>query len=73
MTICSGIVYINDTIASGIMVRLYLRSSGELINEDETNYLGEFSIDTIYDEYHYALALYDDDTTNALIYDFIHP
>jgi hypothetical protein len=32
---------------------------------------GTFSIESDFNEYHYAIALYPDDTTNALIYDYL--
>jgi hypothetical protein len=70
---CSGTVTVNGVLTDGIPVRLYRRSTGEFIGEYTTISGGSFTIDSIYDEEHYILALYTDDTTNALIYDRIQP
>jgi len=72
--LCAGYVEENGVRASGFPVRLYRRSNGELVDSDVTISGGTFSIDSIYNEYHYAVAIHpDDDETNALIYDWITP
>lgn len=72
--LCAGDVYINAGPASGIPVRLYRRSTGEFVGQTtSTGILGLFQIPSTYNEDHYAVALYSDDTTNALIYDWINP
>jgi hypothetical protein len=68
-----GYVMVGDVLTSGIVVRLYRRADGSLVGEDITTVSGTFTIPTIYDEYHYALALYTTSGTNALIYDWLHP
>jgi hypothetical protein len=69
---CAGYVEID---ASGIPVRLYLRSDGELIGfTTSAGISGTFEVDTLYNENHYAIAIHPTDSgTNALIYDWITP
>ena len=72
---CAGYVEIDGTRTSGIPVRLYLRSGGELIGfTTSAGISGTFEIDTLYNENHYAIAIHPTDSgTNALIYDWITP
>ena len=70
---CSGICNVNEVSASGIKVDLHRRSTGELLERVTTAGTGGFIIDTPYNEYHYAVALYSGIDTNALIYDHIIP
>lgn len=78
---CEGYVEVDGTLTSGIPVRLYRRDTGELIGSDiSTTESGIFSIETTYNEYYYAVALYastvsgvDITETNALIYDHLKP
>ena len=71
--LCSGICTVNQIAASGINVRLYDRSSGDLIGNTTTAGTGIFSIDSASTDEHYAIALNDDVLFNALIYDKIKP
>lgn len=72
--LCAGDVYVNAGPASGIPIRLYRRSTGELIGQTtSTGVVATFEIASTYNEDHYAVALYSDDATNALIYDWISP
>ena len=72
--LCQGMTSVNDVLTSGIDVRLYLRSTGELIGSDiSTTESGIFSIETIYNENHYVVGLYNSDDTNAIVYDWIKP
>jgi hypothetical protein len=72
---CAGYVEIDGTRASGIPVRLYLRSGGELIGSTTSAGIsGTFEVDTIYNENHYAIAIHPTDSgTNALIMDWLTP
>jgi hypothetical protein len=70
---CSGTVYVNETLTSGIEVRLYRRSTGLLVGSDITTVAGTFGIESSYNEYHYVIALYTTSGTSALIYDWLHP
>ena len=70
---CSGIVTVNGAPFYGVPVRLYRRSTGELIDSAYSGAGGLFAIDSPYNEEHYILALYTVSGTNALIYDRIHP
>jgi hypothetical protein len=72
MSTCSGIVYVNDTTTSGIVVRLYKRLDGELVDETTTVSGGLFEMESSYEgEEHYVISLYTVSGTNALIYDWI--
>jgi hypothetical protein len=72
MSTCSGIVYVNDATASGIVVRLYRRSDGGLVDETTTISGGLFEMESSYEgEDHYVVALYTTSGTNALIYDWL--
>ena len=70
---CSGTVYVDDVLTSGIDVRLYRRSDGAPVGSDTTTAAGTFSIASPFNEYHYVVALYTTSGTNALIYDWIYP
>jgi len=71
--LCSGICnYINNP-ASGILVNLHRRQTGQLIGSTTTAGTGTFEIDSQYNEEHYVVALHPDSTKNALIYDKIIP
>ena len=73
--LAEGYTEINGTRASGVAVRLYRRSTGALIGSDiSAGISGTFSIGTLYNEAHYAVALHPTDSgTNALIYDYLTP
>ncbi len=70
---CSGICTTASVPASGINVRLYRKTNGDLINETTTSGDGIFSIDTNLNEEHYAVALHPDTDINALVYDHLTP
>jgi len=69
----SGTVTVDGMLTDDIPVRLYRRSTGELVGSTATISGGHFEIDTHYDEDHYILALYTSSGTNAVIYDWITP
>jgi len=72
MFTCSGVVTVDDVPESGIAVRLYRRTDGELIDSTTTIAGGIFELESSYDgEDHYIVALYTMSGTNALIYDWI--
>ena len=72
--LCHGWVEDQGARVSGIPIRLYRRSTGELIGSaTTTGTAGSFDIESLYNEYHYSTALYDSSDTNALIYDWIIP
>ena len=78
--LCAGTTEVNDTLTSGIPVRLYRRSTGELIGSTVSTTSGTFEVETDYNESHYCVALYastasgvDITETNALIYDHLEP
>jgi len=72
--LCEGQTQINNVPASGIPVRLYRRSTGEYIGGViSSGVSGTFEIETDYNEYHYAIALYTSDDTNAIISDWLTP
>jgi len=73
--LCEGYTEINNVRTSGIEVRLYRRSDGSFIDSTTSaGVSGTFSINSIYNEYHYAIALYPSGVdTNALIYDHLLP
>jgi hypothetical protein len=73
INICSGIVYVDDSLANGITVRLYRRSTGELMDETTTSGMGNFTLGSIYEDEHYVVGLYTISGTNAIIYDWIAP
>ena len=69
-----GWTKISGVLTSGIVVRLYRRSTGEFVGQDISSTVsGIWNIPTTFDEYHYAIALYPTSGTNALIYDWLHP
>jgi hypothetical protein len=72
--LCAGYTEDSGVSASGIPVRLYRRSTGELEGSaTSTGINATFEIGTRYYEEHYAVALYFDEDTNALIFDRIEP
>lgn len=72
--LCGGYVTIDDVPASGVPVRLYLRDTGEMIGEDVSSTVsGTFTIETDYNDYHYAIALRDASNRNAQIADWLIP
>lgn len=72
--LCEGVVTDSDVPASGIPVRLYRRSTGELVGSDTSSTIsGVFSIATDYNEYHFIAAFYDSNDTNAVIADWLMP
>ena len=70
---CTGTVSIDDTLTSGIVVRLYSRFDGAFIIEDITTSSGTFSLETSYYGNHYAIAMAPVSGTNSLIYDWLFP
>jgi hypothetical protein len=70
---CEGSVIDAYTPMSGASVNLYLRSTGELVDSTVTTSSGTFSMSSQYNDYHFAVAFYNDDTKNALIYDYLSP
>jgi len=73
--LCGGYTEINGSRASGVPVRLYRRSDGSFVDSTvSAGVSGVFSIDSPYNEYHYAVAIYPSGVdTNALIYDLLLP
>lgn len=72
--LCEGYVEVAGTRASGIPVRLYRRSNGELVGSTTTaGVSGTFSIPTDYNEYHFGVAFYPTDDFNAVIHDWLIP
>lgn len=69
----SGTVTEEGIPLSGALVRLYRRSSGELVGYTDTLSNGTFNIDTIYTDEHYCIAFNDDQDYNAIIYDHLTP
>ena len=70
---CSGTVRVDDVLTSGIEVRLYRRSDGAPVGSDTTTAAGTFSIESSFNEYHFAIAMSPASGTNSLIYDWINP
>lgn len=65
-----------EGVAYEATVRLYLRSDGSLVDETTSDVSGNYSfvggsLDT--GEFYYVIALYEDDTYNALIWDWLQP
>lgn len=73
LNICSGTVSVDSYFANNIKVRLYRRSTGELVDETTSSGMGNFILGSPYLEDHYVVALYTSSGTNALVYDFIAP
>jgi hypothetical protein len=71
--LCSGIV--NDPVntASGVVLNLHRRSTGELAGTTIAGTGGTFSIDTMFNEEHYIAALHPRADFNAQIFDKIEP
>lgn len=70
---CSGTVEVDGVTTSGILIRLYNRVTGDLIGSTVSSGNGEFSIISDYDDAHFIIAYYGDDSRNALIYDWVIP
>ena len=73
--LAEGYTEIDSTRVSGVPVRLYRRSTGVLVGSDTSAGIsGTFSIETTFNESHYAVALHPTDSgTNALIFDYVTP
>ena len=72
--LCEGQTQINDVPASGIPVRLYRRSTGEYIGGViSSGVSGTFEIETTHNDYHFVVANYFNENTNAIIVDFLKP
>ena len=73
--LCQGTTTVNGTGTSGIPVRLYKRDDGSLVGSTTSaGVSGTFSIESDYNEYHYAVAIHPTSSgTNALIYDYLRP
>ncbi len=70
----TGYAEVDNVLTSGIPIRLYLRSTGEMVgNTVYTTASGSFAIETTYSGAHYAIALSPASGTNALIYDYLVP
>ena len=69
----SGTVTVDGYFMDDVPVRLYRRSTGQLVGETTTYSGGLFEIDTPYDETHYIMSMYTTSGTNAIIYDWITP
>ena len=68
-----GVVSYNESTLSGIQVRLYRRSTGELIDSSSTSASGTFYLSTPFDsEDHYVIALHDYSSINAIIADWVN-
>jgi len=69
----SGTATVDGLLTGDIPVRLYRRSTGELVGATLSENDGLFTIDSTYNEDHYITALYTASGTNALVYDWISP
>lgn len=70
----SGYTALNGTLTSGIKVRLYRRSTGELVGEQLSTASGTFTIESTFNEYHNVMVMTQSDTTtNAEAYDWLDP
>jgi len=69
----SGTTAVAGIPTPGIPVRLYRRSTGELVGSTISESGGTFTVDSMYDEDHYIVGLYTSSGTNALIFDWITP
>ena len=68
-----GVVSYNEATLSGVQVRLYRRSTGELIDSSSTSASGTFYLSTPFDsEDHYVIALRDYSSINAIIADWVN-
>jgi hypothetical protein len=67
----SGTVYVDTVAWAGIPVRLYRRNTGALVSGTTSVSGGHFEMTSPYNEEHYIVALYSNDNTNALIYDWM--
>ncbi len=71
---CEGTVKVDETLTSGIVVRLYTRPDGALISSTATTASGTFSLPTTNSgTYHFAIAMSPASGTNSLIYDWLLP
>jgi hypothetical protein len=70
---CEGTVRVDDTLTSGIEVRLYTRDDGVLVSGTLTTVSGTFSIPTTSSGVHFAIAMSPASGTNSLIYDWLLP
>jgi hypothetical protein len=68
VTACRGTVNYPNAV-----LRMYLRSTGELIDETVPNDDGSFALNSIHFDEHYVVALHTESEYNALIYDYITP
>lgn len=73
--LCSGYTAVDGVRTSGIPVRLYKRSDGELLGSAMSSGVsGTFEIPTSYTGYHYAVAIHPtDEYRNAEIFDWLSP
>lgn len=72
--LCSGTVYEGAVSVSGSIVRLHRRSNGAVVGSTTvTGVDGSFTIDSTFNEEHYAVALHPNSNYNALIYDRLVP
>jgi len=71
--ICEGTTGDQFASVSGVDVNLYRRIDGSLVGSTTSTSSGTFSIGSVYVEDHYIVALYPDNSLNALIYDYISP
>ena len=70
---CEGTVRVDDTLTSGIEVRLYTRDNGELISSTASTVSGTFSLPTTSSGIHFAVAMAPSSGTNSLMYDWLIP
>jgi len=71
---CEGVVKDSTDInLADVGVNLYRRSDGSLVGRTVTNSSGVFSIEAVYAEDHFIVALNPDNDFNALIFDYISP
>ncbi len=70
---CEGTVRVDDTLTSGIEVRLYTGDNGELVSSTATTASGTFSLPTTSSGIHFAIAMSPVSGTNTLIYDWLIP
>ena len=70
--LCEGYTEEFGTRISGVPVRLYRRDTGELVGTAITSTAsGTFSIETLHNGLHYAVALHDLQIRNAVIADWL--
>lgn len=71
--LCSGICETNGIGISGVEIKIHRRNNGSLVGNTTSAGTGLFSIDTQWNEEHYAVALHPSSTFNALIHDRVIP